>query len=133
MDIKKICNYLNNNYKEVLEYSFYGDIWDTIVMIKFTGDYIVDKEFGDDFIIKVPVEIITSEDDGESLDEIEYYDTELFICNNAGRLFISLTRYPNDQGEIISADMFDTNDYTGVTIWEFHKKPLDYLFKKIGE
>ena len=66
MDIKKICDYLNNNYKEVLEYSFYGDIWDTIVMIKFTGDYIVDKEFGDDFIIKVPVEVITSEDDGES-------------------------------------------------------------------
>lgn len=133
MNIKKICDYLNNNYKEVLEYSFYGNIWDTIVMIKFTGDYIVDKEFGDDFIIKVPVEVITSEDDGESLDEIEYYNTELFICNNAGRLFISLTRYPNDQGEIISTDMFDTNDYTGVTIWEFHKKPLDYLFKKIGE
>ncbi len=133
MNIKKICDYLNNNYKEVLEYSFYGDIWDTIVTIKFTGDYIVDKEFGDDFIIKVPVEVITSEDDGESLDEIEYYNTELFICNNAGRLFISLTRYPNDQGEIISTDMFDTNDYTGVTIWEFHKKPLDYLFKKIGE
>ena len=104
MDLTKICKYLNNNYMNEYEYIEYGNLWDVKVSVAFLDNFKIE---GDTLV--APVQITVEDDDGKSIDEVEYYKTDFifYIENNVIKL--KLNQYPREVSEYYNLD-FDLKD-----------------------
>lgn len=132
MDYKKLCEYLNKNYKENQEYLISGTEWDVLVDVKFLSDFRTNTLKQIDIIAIADVQISVSEigDKLDDVEEVDFYKTDLCIYIEDDKVHVTYRQWPCDQDYKIPAEEFQSKDNEN-NIWELNGISVDELIKRI--
>lgn len=132
MDYKKLCEYLNKNYKENQEYLILGTEWDVLVTVKFLSDFRTNVLKQIDIIAIADIQISISEigDELDDAEEVNCYKTDLCIYIEDDKVHVTYHQWPFDQDYKIPVEEFQSKGNEN-NIWELNGISVEDLVKRI--